>query len=276
MTDTWTNNPDGSTLFNGSVLFPAGFNSASGFGIVIFGPNGGVASFPAAVQGPAGLSPTFTCSYVEVAVGDALPGTNPAVAFTAGSGDTPDNYALTFYGHAGATGADGSSVILTATDLEGTAQAGYMIGYSAADSLAQWQPIPQANWYFSGSISATSSNTSPQKQITSILVPAQPSAWWPEVKAQATVVGAVDTQVDLVARVNTTGGEICAYGYGAPGASPPPVAVDPYGLAVGTSNIVAANTAATIYLMAENQTSSSNPWNTTTRSFMQVRPNPVP
>lgn len=50
--NTWSTNPDGSVTFNGSVWFPAAFNNASGAGIVVFGPGGGRASFPAVQPGP--------------------------------------------------------------------------------------------------------------------------------------------------------------------------------------------------------------------------------
>jgi hypothetical protein len=151
-----------------------------------------------------------------------------------------------------------------------------MIGYDATNARPQWQPKLVGNYYFANSVPATASNTSAVKPMTSISVPALPFAWWPEVTGQANVIGAVDTRVDLVARISSTGGTVCGYGYGASGATPPPVAFSPFGLAVGSSNIIPAGSGATIFFNAENQTASANPWNTTSSAFFQVKASPVP
>lgn len=277
MTDTWTFNSDGSADFTGTVRFPAGTNLASGAGIVIFGPNGGVANFPAIFQGESGLPPTINWTIQQVAYGTALPSPNPAVTVVdAGGPGVASILDVTIYLNAGEPGESGTTTILTATDLEGTAQAGYTIGYSAADSKAQWQPKLAGNWYRASSIGATTSNTNTSKTLASIAIPAQPFNWWPEVYAQAQVVGASDTRVDLVARVNSNTGNICGYGYGMAGAAPPPVIAIPSGLAVSSNTIISAGSAATIFLNAENQTDSANAWNTTTSASFQVKAGPVP
>lgn len=288
MTDlaTWTVNADLSVDFDGRLHFPPGIFpldpngqplTASGAGIIILGPNGGVTNFPAIFKGDVGPAVRLSFQTQQVAYGDTLPSPNPAVTATAfDQYGNPTAMSIVNYLNAGPPGANGSSVILTATDLEGVAAQGKMIGYSTADTKAQWQPKPWANWYYAGSIAATTSNTNAQKQMTSIAVPAQPFDWWPELRAQGLVIGAVDTRVDLVARKNSTSGDICGYGLGASGATPPPITLIEQGLAVGSSNIVPAGDAAVIYLMAENQTASSNPWNTASGAWFQVRPNPVP
>lgn len=151
-----------------------------------------------------------------------------------------------------------------------------MIGWDPGSGQAQWQPVPVGNWYYATGITASASNTNSQKQIGAIQVPAQLQAWWPEVQAQANVIGAVDTRVDLVARVNGPSGQICAYGYGNPGASPGTVYAIASGLGPGSANIVPAGQAATIYLYAENKTSSANQWSTTASCTFQCRPSFVP
>lgn len=274
--NTWSTNPDGSATFNGSVWFPAGFNNASGAGIVVFGPGGGKATFPAVQPGPPGPAVRFAFNVIPVAYGTALPSPNPEVVATEyDSAGNPTALSLTFYISQGPAGQDGETTI--SQELGGVmAAAGYMIGWDATSGEAQWQPIPVGNWQYATGIVASASNTNSQKQIAAIQVPAQLAAWWPEVKAQANVVGAPDTMVDLVARVNGTSGAICAYGYGNPGASPGTVTAISYGLGPGSANIVPAGQAATIYLYAENQTSSANDWSTTNRCSFQVRPSFVP
>jgi hypothetical protein len=278
MTDTWIFNSDGSADFSGTVHFPAGSNIASGAGVVVFGPNGAVASFPAIFKGDPGDAPTVTWTMSQVAYGSSLPSTNPVVVFTPASGLTPPNYDLTFYVNAGSPGASAANTLISPqpSDLDGSPADGYLIGYSSSLSEAQWQPIPVGNYYFDGSISATSSNTNAVKNLSSIAIASQPFDWWPEISAATNVIGASDTRVDLVARIGSTSGTICGYGYGQAGSSPPPVSAGPYGLAVGAGTIISAGSGATIYLNAENQTSSANPWNTTSSSFFQVKVVSVP
>jgi hypothetical protein len=274
VSNTWTTNSDGSVTFNGTVTFPAGTNTASGAGIMVLGPNGGTTNFPAAsITGPAGPAPTFSVTTVQYAAGAALPSPNPAVVFTAGSGSTPPNYALTFYVNAGAAGSS-TSAILTASDLENTAQAGYVIGYDSVNAKAQWQPMLAGGWFYANTIAATTSNTTGNKNLTSITVPGQPFAWWPECYAMANVVGGIDTRVDLVARITTQNGPEVARGYGAVGYSGPWTMI-PNGLYTGSPNIIPANTQAVIYLNAENQAGTSA-WNTTSAAFFQVHCSPVP
>lgn len=274
--NTWSVNPDGSVTFNGSIWFPAGTNIASGAGIVVFGPGGGRATFPAVQPGPPGPATKYTISMVQVAYGTALPSPNPVVTPTEwDSYGNPVALNMVFYVNAGQPGDDGDSII--PATLDGVAaQAGYMIGWDAENNTAQWQPIPVGNWYYATGITASASNTNSQKQIGAIQVPAQLQAWWPEVQAQANVIGAVDTRVDLVARVGGTAGQICAYGFGNPGASPGTVYAIASGLGPGSANIVPAGQAATIYLYAENKTSSANQWSTTASCSFQVRPSFVP
>lgn len=270
-------NSDGSVSFFGYVWWPAGTNTASGSGVAVFGPGGATWNTTSAPfeAGADGASPTLTLTQVQVAYGDSLPGTNPAVVFTPASGGTPPNYDITYYVNAGAPGTNGTSTI--SSTLDGVAaQEGYLVGWDSTASAAQWQPIPVDNWYNATGISASASNTSTQKQVASIAVAARPYDWWPEARGQINVIGAVDTQVNAVARVGGTSGEICGLGYGAPGDSPPAASLDPFGLSAGSSNIVSAGSAATIYLYAENQTDSANAWSTTSDCFFQVRPSAVP
>lgn len=275
--NTWSVNSDGSVTFNGSVWFPAGTDTASGAGIVVFGPGGGKASFPAVEPGPPGPATQYALSMVQVAYGAPLPPVNPVVTPTQWDANgIPTALNVVFYVNSGPPGASGTTTILTATDLEGTGQAGYVIGFDPNQNLAQWQPQLVGGWYFAEGIIATASNTVSQKSIGQIQIPPRPSAYWPIVKAQAEVVGASDVRVNLVARINSNSGQICALGYGQPGAAPPIVHTEPYQLGPGSPNIVPANTSATILLYAENQTSSPNAWNTTANCTFSCKTDPVP
>lgn len=275
--NTWSVNTDGSVTFNGSVWFPAGTDTASGAGIVVFGPGGGKATFPAVEPGPVGPAPRFVFQMIQVAYGTPLPAVNPVSTPTEyDSYGNPIVSNLTFYVNSGSPGVNGTTTIMTASDLEGTAQAGFVIGYDAPTSKPQWQAPLIGSWYYAAGIGATSSDTTTQKQIGSIAVPSQPQAYWPKVEAQATIVGASDTRVDLVARIGSSTGEICAYGYGSPGAAPPVVVTQAYELGPDSPNIVAADTPVVLYLFAENQTSSPNAWSATSSCTFSVKPDFVP
>lgn len=61
------------------------------------------------------------------------------------------------------------------------------------------------------------------------------------------------------------------------GASPPPVLAFEQGLSVGSANITAAGVGpTTIFLNAENQTDSPNPWSVPAGAWLQVHPEFVP
>jgi hypothetical protein len=287
---TWTTNSDGSVTFNGTVQFPNGTNLASGAGVVIFGPDGGVANFPAVEQGEPGLPPTLNFTINQLPATTALPSPNPAVTVSnPGGPGVASVIDVVISLNSGEQGPEGVLSVLSAVDLENTPSAGDMIGFDAVNNKAQWQPIYTGSWDFLGGIGATESNTQSVKNMGSLAIPAQPFAWWPEVYAQGVVIGAVDTQVNLVARINsdsvsTGGGIVCAQGLGAAGAAPPPISVIPMGLQLGTvpaagstptTPIIPAGTAVTIFLNAENQTASANAWNTAGGAWMQVKVGPI-
>lgn len=276
--NTWSVNSDGSVTFNGSIWFPAGTNTASGAGIVVFGPGGGRATFPAVEPGPPGPATQYAFKMIQVPYGTPLPPVNPAVTETQWDANgiaTALN--VVFYVNSGKDGPSGATTIMTATDLEGDPQAGYMIGYDPDENKAQWQPFPIGGWKSATGIAATASNTVTQKSIgNGIAYGPYTVDTWPIVRAQAEVVGAVDVSVNLVARINSNTGEICAIGYGQPGAAPPMLKVEPYQIGPASANIIPAGHTANILLYAEATTSSNSAWSTTARCTFSVKADPVP
>jgi hypothetical protein len=276
--NTWSTNADGSVTFNGSIWFPAGTDTASGAGIVVFGPGGGRAAFPAVQPGPPGPATQYAFTMVQVAYGTPLPPINPAVVPTQwDANNIPTALNVTFYVNAGAPGAPGGTMILTATDLTGSPAAGMMIGYDSDENTAQWQKLPLGEWNYAEGILANPSTTVQQKSIgTGIKYGPYTVDTWPYVDAQIEVVGAPDVRVNLVARINGPSGEICSLGVGQPGAAPPLLHSHAYGLGPGSANIIPAGQTATIFLYAEAQSSSPNAWSTTTNCTFAVKGDPVP
>ena len=272
--------PAGSWAFGGPVIFlPSNDAGNTGTGILILGPGAGAASFPAVDSGPAGPPATMSFTVSPVAYGTTLPSPNPAVV-----NPSPGVYDLTIYLNEGAPGSPGTYNLQGSQDVSGTATVGYvpvitsLTGGGGPHPLQfQWQPeLGSGGYYSTTGGAATASNTTSPKNLTAIGIAPRPYAWWPECKGQALTVGASDTRVDYTARINSTSGQIVGYGLGQAGAAPCPTGLIDQGLNLTGPQIVPANTAATIYFNAENQTSSINPWSVAAGWFFSVKVIPVP
>lgn len=262
--------------FTGTVRVVNGFNPDTGVAYMILTPDGGVGSLPFLAQGLPGVPPVFDSITVEeVNPGDPLPSPNPVVTtISPGGSGTASHLSLKFYIHKGATGATGTNIISTASDLAtvpalGAGTNGYTLIYRSSDS--KWVPTPNPassmQTYVSPAILATANNNASPRTLSEISVPAQPFEWRPRVFAQTLVAGGLGTRVDLVARLNDpTSGDQVGYSKGVQGASPPVntlIPAFPAGAAVpGSYARVAAGVSAVIYLVAEQKAASNGAWST--------------
>lgn len=286
--NTWTTNADGSVDFNGDVHFPAGTNLASGMGVVVFGPGGGQASFPATQQGPPGPAPVINWTATQVPYGTPLQSPNPAVTQTAPG---VQNVNLQYW--AGQQGPTGTNAILSATDLEGVTMPTTppankaVLAFDAGNSKVQFVD-PRVGGMYSVLISATTSAAGQGRQLGVIGVPALPYAWWPETGAMIPVSAADNTsQVNIVARVNNAvSGDQCGIHLGTLGAAAYTAVVEPGFGAVLPGNSTAgamgsyygavpAGTAVSIYLRAEQQASTTSGY-ATGAGYFWFKVNPVP
>lgn len=272
----WVQNPSGyptgSVMYSGPVYFPAGTDLNTQVGMVVFGPNGASASFPAIQAGAAGQS-----IVIDSATATALASTaSPTVEFTQvspGSSGVAAHYTVALGIPAGTPGASSAFALASATDLSGTAAVGQVPMVSSIGPTEFTLTTPHAaSWQSAGPFSATASNVNTIKNLGSLAVSGKLFGWWIEVYAQALIIGAVDTQVNLVARLggSTDAFPIISYALGQAGASPAPTLLIPQGLSSGTG-IVAPSTGATIFLNAENQTASANPWSVATGATLGVK-----
>ena len=283
----WVENPsgypNGSWMYTGPVLFlPSNDAANTGMGVMILGPGGGKANFPIMQEGPAGES-----IVIDSATATALAYTaSPTVAFTQvspGGSGVAAHYTVALGIPAGTPGSASAFELQNATDLTvGTAAIGMVPTVSSLGPVAFTLTAPPVvTWYSTptsggGSIGATASNVNTIKNLASLAIPSKPFAWWPEIYAQCLTVGAVDTQVNLVARLGGSANTfpIISIGLGEAGASPAPTVLQPQGL-TNSVGIVAASTAATIFLNAENQTSSANAWSVAAGALFGVKVQPT-
>ena len=281
MTAAWTD--DGQYyIWTGKVQIPKTYDPNTKSAIILLGPDGGIADIPALVQGDPGQPATLdeAINFTALAYDDTTADSATFTLITPGTVSTPPVYRLNLALHKGSPGADGTSSILAASDITGTATDGYIVAKKAGESKAEWVAAKVGAQYWPASISNTSGTDGQNRTLASVSVPAQPFAWRPRVHGQCIIGGTVNTRVDLIARVgDATSGDIVGRSYGVAGATPPP-AVLVSGVPAGSSNtvgVVAAGSAATVYLRAEQQASTTDPYTTagvTTSFLVEVAPIP--
>ncbi|MDG3012369.1 hypothetical protein G4X40_19705 [Rhodococcus sp. D2-41] len=284
---TYTVNADGSITWNGSVTFSGATDPLStGVATLTLTPAGGVSNLPALVDGAPGLPPQLTFAVNTLAAGATA--TVQTTQTNPGSAGTASAYTVTLGIPQGAQGAAGTNATIAgASDLElpsgvslGTATAGYTLSYDAVNS--KWlvgAPKRTTGPYVVLSSSFTAySGTAGSATLASIGLPALPYAYRPQVQAGFYGTGTVNTHVDGMVLLNspTPGtGQQVGYGLGITGAGPYPVNVQTsFGASISGSSTygqVAANTAATFYLVASQLNSTTDSWGAqTTNGYLTI------
>lgn len=266
---------DGNNLtFEGRVTVVNGANPETGIAYLILTPEGGFGNLPFLATGESGKPPIFdSITMTEVDPDEPLPTPNPIVTTVSEGGPgVAAHYTMQFFIHAGQKGDTGTILISSAADLAtspvlSSSTEGYHIVYRHSDG--KWVPTAPkiGNIYIPSSILATAYNTTPQRLLSSISIPAQQFDWYPRAFAQVAVTGAADTRVDLVARVNDpASGAQVGYSKGLTGATPPVnvlIPAPPAGESMpGPYGKVLAGNPATIYLRAEQKGAGSGSWST--------------
>lgn len=269
-------------IWTGKVQIPKTYDPTTKSAIILLGPDGGIADIPALVQGDPGQPATLdeAINFSALAYDDTTPDSASFTLITPGTVSTPPVYRLNLALHKGSPGANGTSSILSAGDITGTATDGYIVAKKAGEAKAEWIAQKVGGQYWPASISNTSGTDGQNRTLASVSIPAQPFDWRPRVFGQCVIAGTVNTRVDLIARAgDATSGDIVGRAYGVAGATPPP-AILVSGVPAGSANTVgkiSAGSATTIYLRAEQQASTTDPYTTAgvTTSFM-VEVAPIP
>lgn len=223
---------DGEDFYQWKVVLriPKNWTPESGVFIAV-APPGGIANFPAAIQGKAGLPPTFrNKAVVPLAWDDQTEAGVEFTLITPATETVGPIYDVTFTLHEGEPGADGVMALLGASDLNPDdvelPTAGYIFQVNAAGDGVDLVAQKVGNTYWPTSVDTLSDATG-ANALTAVVVPSQ---LWPyrlSVQGQQIVsLDGPDVQVDLIARLGGTGtgdgqtdGHVIARGQGLPGSA---------------------------------------------------------
>lgn len=263
-------------IWQGDVRLAKTFDPTTKSAIILLGPDGGIAEIPALVKGDPGTPATIdsTINFTALAWDDPTADSASFSTLTPGTSSVSPVYRLNLSLHKGSPGAAGTSTILEANDVVGTATDGYYLAKTTVSGVgkATWVAPKVGGQYWPASISNTSGVDGQNRTISTVAIPAQPFDYRLRVHAQTIITGTVNTRVDLIARLdNATSGDVIGRAYGLTGATDRLVLVS--GVAPGsaaTVGKVTAGSAATVFLRSEQQASTNDSYTTssTTTSFM--------
>jgi len=264
-------------VWQGEVRIPKTFDPSTKAAVIMLGPPGGIAEIPALVKGDPGLPASIDTSidFTVLAYDDPTSDSASFTLLTPATDTTPPVYRLELALHEGAPGSAGSNTILDSTDLTGTAVDGYVLAKTTVSGNNRVTYVAQkvGDQYWPASISNTTGTDGQNRTLATVSIPAQPFDYRLRVFGQAIISGTANTRVDLIARLNNaSSGDIIGRSYGVVGATPPPnvlVSGPPTGSSSTAGKIPAGN-AATVFLRAEQQASTTDAYTTSasTTSFM--------
>jgi hypothetical protein len=271
----WTTDDDQYYIWNGEVRIPKTFDPTTKAAIIMLGPPGGVAQIPALVKGDPGRHAEIDSTIVLNALeyDDPTPDSATWTTITAGSDEVSPVYRLSLNLHKGSPGAAVAAVILGASDLSGVATDGYVLSKKVGSSQVEFVPQRVGDQYWPASINNTSGTDGQNRTLCPVSIPALPFAYRLRVFGQCQITGTAATRVDVLVRLNNAiSGDVVARSFGQVGANPP-ANILVSGVAAGSASTVgrvAAGNAATLYLRAEQQASTTDSYTTSssTTSFM--------
>jgi hypothetical protein len=256
---SWPTTADGLWyIFDGQVLVPV--DPSTGASVIMLRPQGGIAQGVGAIAtGPPGAAATFQTGaipFTELAASDPTPA---SITVTQVS---PGVYALSGALHAGAAGANGTTSI-DLTTISGTAVAGEIIKVNTGATGFSFDYEAVAERYVPASISTT--NTSGTTACCTVAIPARNRDYRVFVTGYNVVTqsGGSDVRVDLVARLNSTSGNIVARCPGIGGTERLQFSSTPPAGSADSFDKVTAGNAANIYIRVEQQ-SGANTYTTST------------
>lgn len=277
---------DGEEFYQWKVVLriPKNWTPESGVFIAV-APPGGIANFPAAIQGEKGATPTFRNKSVQPLAWD-----DPTPAGVEFIQVTPGVYDVVFTLHEGEPGADGVMALLGASDLDPDdaelPTAGYIFQVNGDGDGVELVAQKVGDVYWPTSVIALSDATGANAHAQ-VVIPPQP---WPYrlcVEGQCELApDGPDTQADLVARLGGTGtgdgqvnGHVIARGLGLAGGARQILAFTP-SPPVNSANgfgEVSDGASRAVYIRIEQQGTGSSTFDTIPgRALYSVRVEPLP
>lgn len=184
--------------------------TTSGAFMAVAAPRGIVGGMPALLKGPPGFPISLVLSsFIELAEGDPTPASASINILTPATDVSGPVYGLDLALHAGATGADGTTVI-SPTDYAESPVAGQMLivapggetfalAYQKVDGIY----VPPA------AISSKTVGTDVNFTMAQVGFDARPNVWYPEPVGEVTIEATTtNIRVDLVARLNAADGDV--------------------------------------------------------------------
>lgn len=227
---------------------------------ILWAPPGGIgqANLPFMLKGDSGLSPSIaSAERTLLEYGDPTADSYTLVELSPATTEHGQINKLVVVEHKGAPGDDGTTVL--DPDDYGTPVAGRLIRLKSDLSGFEYTPptIVGSHWPAT-TPSAAPSGTTAGYDLTSISIPANayPFPTRVEVSGCATTTASAtgDVKVDLVARLNSTSGEVVGRCVGMGGVTDRLILVDGPDPGADPADVtIAANAAATIYLRTEKQ-----------------------
>jgi hypothetical protein len=268
------------------LRIPKNWTPESGVFIAV-APPGGIANFPAAIQGEIGFSPSFrNIDLTELAWNDPTEASATWTLVTPATDETPPVYDLELTIHRGAPGGADALNLLDAADLDdgGSPTAGYIFQVNPEGDGVNLVALRLGNTYWPTVVTALS-NATGANAIAQVTIPTQPGRYSLAVEGQVELdPDGPDVKVDLVARLGGTGtgtgatdGHVIARGLGVAGgatqildfAPAPPVN------SAGGFGEVADGASRVVYIRCEQQGSGTDTFDTIAgRALFSVRVEP--
>jgi hypothetical protein len=240
---------------------------------ILWAPPGGIAqaNLPFMLRGANGFSPTIaSAERTLLEYGDPTPDSYELVELSPATDDHGQILKLVTVEHKGADGNDGTSTL--DPDAYGTKVAGRLIRLKSDLSGFEYTPpsIVGTHWPATAPLAAPALSAGAY-DLTSISIPANtyPFPTRVEISAGTTVTasGTGDVKVDLLARLNSTSGQVLGRCSGVGGITDRLILIDGPDPGTDPADVtIAANAAATIYIRTERQAGGVDTYQTSVAS----------
>lgn len=266
------------------LRIPKNWTPESGVFIAV-APPGGIANFPAAIQGEDGPAPDFRNTTLNSLAWDDP--SEDAVVFTrVNPGESPPIFDVEFTLHKGEPGDEATMTLLDATDLDdgGSPTAGYIFQVNSEGDGVDLVALRMGNTYWPTTVTALS-NATGANAIAQVTIPTQQGRYSLAVEGQVELdPDGPDVKVDLVARLGGTGtgngstdGSVIARGLGVAGGATQILAFAPAPPinSAGGFGEVANGESRVVYIRCEQQGSGTDTFDTVSgRALFSVRVEP--